>query len=117
MLNFAEREVHRQAIFLLTLIASVTLYQIRIDKSHLTLLTGVWRYLLGANDYMTLHKDNVIMVVEQQIDDIEKIISVELIMFWSCRDSRFVALTYMANILMKSRMRKHRSQCPVRKLC
>lgn len=24
---------------------------------------------------MTLHKDNVIMVVEQQIDDIEKIIS------------------------------------------
>ncbi|EIO7555820.1 SPI-2 type III secretion system effector SseJ, partial [Salmonella enterica] len=32
-------------------------------------------FLLGANDYMTLHKDNVIMVVEQQIDDIEKIIS------------------------------------------
>ncbi len=32
-------------------------------------------FLLGANDYMTLHKDNVMMVVEQQIDDIEKIIS------------------------------------------
>lgn len=29
-------------------------------------------FLLGANDYMTLHKDNVMMVVEQQIDDIEK---------------------------------------------
>lgn len=28
-------------------------------------------FLLGANDYMTLHKDNVMMVVEQQIDDIE----------------------------------------------
>lgn len=32
-------------------------------------------FLLGANDYMTLHKDNVTMVVEQQIDDIEKVIS------------------------------------------
>ncbi|EIA5163765.1 type III secretion system effector, partial [Salmonella enterica] len=32
-------------------------------------------FLLGANDYMTLHKDNVMMVVEQQINDIEKIIS------------------------------------------
>ncbi|HAK8403254.1 TPA: type III secretion system effector, partial [Salmonella enterica] len=32
-------------------------------------------FLLGANDYMTLHKDNVMMVVEKQIDDIEKIIS------------------------------------------
>lgn len=34
MLNFAEGEVHRQAIP--ALIASVTLYQIRTDKSHLT---------------------------------------------------------------------------------
>ncbi len=71
MLNFAEGEVHRQAIP--ALIASVTLYQIRIDKSHLTPFSpGPGDIFIGANDYMTLHKDNVIMVVEQQIDDIEK---------------------------------------------
>ncbi|EEL2496198.1 type III secretion system effector [Salmonella enterica] len=32
-------------------------------------------FLLGANDYMTLHQDNIAMVVEQQVDDIVKIIS------------------------------------------
>ncbi|EAP1585599.1 type III secretion system effector [Salmonella enterica] len=32
-------------------------------------------FLLGPNDYMTLHKDNVAEIVEQQIDDIEKVIS------------------------------------------
>ena len=32
-------------------------------------------FLLGANDYITLHKSNVVTVVEQQIDDIEQILS------------------------------------------
>lgn len=32
-------------------------------------------FLLGANDYITLHKSNVVTVVEQQIHDIEKILS------------------------------------------
>lgn len=32
-------------------------------------------FLLGANDYMTLHKDNILKVIEQQVDDVEKILS------------------------------------------
>ncbi|EJP2092670.1 type III secretion system effector, partial [Salmonella enterica] len=32
-------------------------------------------FLLGGNDYMTLHKDNIAKVVEQQIDDIIKVIT------------------------------------------
>ncbi|WP_253384134.1 type III secretion system effector [unidentified bacterial endosymbiont] len=32
-------------------------------------------FLLGANDYITLHKQNVLKVVEQQIKDIDKILS------------------------------------------
>jgi len=32
-------------------------------------------FLLGANDYMTLHKKDILKVVEQQIDDIKKLLS------------------------------------------
>lgn len=32
-------------------------------------------FLLGANDYITLHKQNVLKVVEQQIKDIDKMLS------------------------------------------
>ncbi len=56
MLNFLKGEVHRQAIP--ALIASVTLYQIRTDKSYTPSHQDLVIFLLGANDYMTLHKDN-----------------------------------------------------------
>lgn len=38
-------------------------------------------FLLGANDYITLHKNNVLKVVEQQVNDIEKYYLMGLKMF------------------------------------
>ncbi|MFP1877694.1 SGNH/GDSL hydrolase family protein [Lonsdalea quercina] len=35
-------------------------------------------FFIGANDYMTLHKDNILKVVEKQIDDVTKLLKAGL---------------------------------------
>ncbi|EKD9549353.1 type III secretion system effector, partial [Salmonella enterica] len=89
-------------------------------------------FLLGGNDYMTLHKDNIAKVVEQQIDDIIKVITegVENVLVMGIPDLSFTPYaqhsgekrklkdeTTAHNALLKSCVEELKEKHPQHKIC